>query len=325
MPPETLQIARWKRVVGYVAFGISCFVFFLYLTFPYDVIKQRAIAEAAAAGWTLTMGSLGPGFFGVTATDVRLSKATPDAAPRPPPAEGGAPEATSEPLLIPKVSARPSLFPLGVALSARVFGGKVSGAVGGLRGLSASLYLDGLDPSKGNFKAVTGMDLAGTINGSLSLSMPRADKPSPQTGDFDLGAANGSLSLDADKVQIKGGTLTIPIYGQPTPVDLPRIALGDITGRVKIDKGLATIEKLLAKGSDVELQAGGTVKLNRRPDYSELNLDLKIKTEQEFRQRLGMIASGLSILPPDKDNPDFRVARVTGPLGRPNMGPGQIR
>jgi hypothetical protein len=38
-----------------------------------------------------------------------------------------------------------------------------------------------------------------------------------------------------------------------------------------------------------------------------------------------MIAMGLSALPADKDNPQFRVASVTGFLGRPNFTPGSRR
>jgi type II secretion system protein N len=289
------------------------------------VVKQRLVSEAASAGWTVTFRSMGPGLFGVTAREVRVVRASsPAAAPRAAAETGQEPQAP-EPLVISSIAARPALFPPGVAIRASALGGHISGAVGGLGDLSISLSLDDLDPAQGNLKGFTGLDLSGKIHGELSLVVPRSQLPGSKSQDYDLGAASGSLGVNTEKLLIKGGTLVLPLYGQPTPVDLPRIGLGDLDGKIKIEKGMATVDHLHGKSEDLELSVSGTVKLNRRPDYSELNMDLKLKAEPEFTKRLGMIGSGLSILPSDRENPAFRIAKVNGYLGQPNFGPGVSR
>ncbi|HME92465.1 MAG TPA: type II secretion system protein GspN, partial [Myxococcaceae bacterium] len=139
----------------------------------------------------------------------------------------------------------------------------------------------------------------------------------------DLSQARGRLSLKLDHVLVNGGSLTLPLYGEMTPVDLPKIAIGDLEAKIKFEKGLGTIEKFQGKGDDVNLLAAGTLKLAKRIDYSEANVDIKLKAEPEFTKRLGMLGSGLAMLPADKDDPGFRLAKMTGFLGRPNFNPGK--
>ena len=50
MPPDTKK-SGWKQGLGYAAFGVLAFVFFLYLTFPYEAFKDRLVSEAARLGF----------------------------------------------------------------------------------------------------------------------------------------------------------------------------------------------------------------------------------------------------------------------------------
>ncbi len=303
------KIARWKLALAYTAFGVAAFVFFLFLTFPYEALRQRVTQEAGKAGWTVTMTSLGPGFFGVTARNVRVEKASSE-----PPAEGAQ---SPEPLVIPSVALRPSLFPLGVAFRAELFGGSVSGAVGGLSSATVRVELDGLDPEKGNFKAFSGVDLTGKLNGALKLTIPTV--PNSPSREYDFSQANGSLALDGKDLVVKGGEVTVPYMGTPTPIGLPRVALGDLTAKVKIEKGQGSVEELTGKSDDLEVHVSGSVKLARRPEYSETNLQLRLKASPDLVKNLGMVGSGLSMLPTDPQDPSFRTARITGFLGRPSF------
>ena len=59
----------------------------------------------------------------------------------------------------------------------------------------------------------------------------------------------------------------------------------------------------LRLGSDqLEIKGTGTVKLNKRLQYSEPAMDVKIRVEPELVKALGTAGLGLSILPPDKDD-----------------------
>jgi type II secretion system protein N len=303
------KIARWKLAIAYTAFGLVAFVLFFFWTFPYEALRQRVTLEASKAGWDVTMTSLGPGLFGVTARNVRIEKSSNEA-----PVEGA--QAT-EPLVIPAVTLRPSLFPVGVAFSAEVFGGNVSGAVGGLGSASVRLELDGLDPEKGNLKAFSGVDLGGKINGALRLTIPTV-KNGP-TSEYDFSQANGTLSLEAKNLVVKGGEVTVPYMGTPTPIGLPRVAVGDLTAKVKFEKGSGSIEEFSGKSDDLEVHVDGTLKLARRPEYSETNLQLRLRASPDLVKNLGIVGSGLSMMPADPRDPNFRTARITGFIGRPSF------
>jgi len=321
MPPESrlsqlldrFSAARWRVTAGYAAFSLFAFMFWLYVTFPYQAVRDRVTSEATSAGWNVTIGSLGPGLFGITAKDVQLRPAAP-------PAVEGQPPQKPMQLTLPSVSARPALFPPGVAVRAKAFGGTVSGSVGLLGDLKLSASADGLDASDPMLKSATGVDASGQVEADASFSVPRGEgAAAAATGGFDLSKASGSLSITGAKLVVKGGSVMVPLYGQMTPMDLPRVALGDLEGKIKVDKGAGKVEALKLKSEDLQAQVEGTITLGRRLDLSELKLKLRIKTEPELNKRLGLVASALSVLPPDQADPSFRAGNITGYLGRPQF------
>jgi type II secretion system protein N len=322
MVTET-KTARWKLVLGYSAFSLVAFIFCLLLTFPYDALRKRAVEAAADAGYALRIGSLRPGLRGLTASDVRLSKVPHELAPelRSMLVSGTGllpgPDELGEPLRIDSLSVRPSLLPLGVAFHARLLGGSISGSAGGTSAVKVAVKLSGLDTSGGNLAGFSGMDLVGTLNGSILLTLPRS------RGQPDLSGTTGEIALDTQGLTIQGGNVTVPMYGQPTPMDLPRIALGNITARIRFDQGLGTVEALRAQSEDLEVQGSGTLKLGQRLDVSQPDMNFKLRAEPEFVKRLGLLGAGLSMLPADKDDPDFRVAHLGGFFNRPSFGPAQ--
>lgn len=308
MPAET-KTARWKIILGYVAFSLAAFVLCLYLTFPYDALKERVQSEARASGLYVKLGSIGPGLFGIRAKKVELAKRATGDEDTPP-----------ESLRIDSVSIRPSLFPLGVAIRASALGGSMSGTIGGLKDLTVRLSLDELNLSGGNLKGFSGVDLAGNLSGEVALTVPRTSLGPKAAAEPDLGQANGTITLNLKGFQVNGGTLTLalPMMGpEPVPIGLPKLNLGDLEGALKFQKGQGTIEKFSLKGDGVELNATGTLKLAKRLQYSEPALELRLKTTPEFVKALGMYGAGLSMLPSDPKDPSWRLSRISGSLERP--------
>lgn len=306
-------LATWKLVLAYAAFSVAAFVFFFYLTFPYDSLKERVVAEAKAQGYDIHIGKMGPGLFGITAKNLLFRKQEVQQIE-------GMPESEPQALEIEAISVRPSLFPLGAAFQADLLGGTASGALGGLSALSIAADLDDLDLTQGNLEGFTGLKLAGILNGQLKLNVPRAAAPGGKgPSEPDFGKATGSLTLEGDTLTINGGTVVVPMYGQPTPMDLPKIILGDLQAKIDFDKGEGKIEALSAKSTDLNASGAGTIKLAKRIPYSELNLDLKFKIEDDLKKRLGPLSMGLSMLQRDPKDPTFNAAKVTGFLGRPNF------
>lgn len=302
--------ALWKRVLGYTLFSFAALVVAFFVSFPYDALKERVRLEADEAGFFLRIGSLGPGFFAVTARDVQVSKKA-----------DGASDAPPEALKLDSVTVGPALFPPGLAVTVKALGGTTSVKVLGLTGSRLKVDVDEVDLSKGNLKGFTGLDLAGGVEAHVDLTIPRTTTGAAPA-EPDLGQASGTIAIDLKNVTLNGGTmnLTIAQFGpEPTPVDLPKVVFGNITGKLKFDKGAGTVEELRGKSSDLEETVSGTLKLAKRVEYAEPALEVRFKPDPEFQKRLGMLGSALSMVGPDPKDPSWRLGRMTGYLGRPQF------
>ncbi len=329
------KTARWKVVLGYSVFSLFALILCFFLTFPYGALRARIATEALKAGYVVRIDSLRPGFIGLTAKGVRISQPSaplsaestaaltsgdPDTARMLGPAEVG------EPFVIDSLSLRPTLFPLGASFQAHVLGGDISGNAA-LRGNQIHLKLDKLDPSQGNLKSFTGLDLEGSLSGTLTLSMPVAPGAGGRPGEPDLAQADGELSLEGQNLLLKGSVEGTGVASKGSPVallfpgGLPRIPVGDLTAQIRFEKGQGTVDALSLKSDQLEIKGTGTVKLNKRLQYAEPAMDVKIRVEPELVKALGTAGLGLSILPPDKDDPKFRSGRLSGSLGKLSFMP----
>lgn len=300
MPLKKLS-SRGLVAIGYLAFTVFSLLLFTWLTFPYEVLRQRLIAEAARSGMTLAIQSAGPALFGVKLRSVQLIPDGPE----------GAPDTTLA-LLIDAVAVRPSLLPLGVRVHANLMGGDAAGAWGLWGDATLRVALDGLNPQRGNFLGYTGVDFEGLIEGRLDVTMPKLD-----TGAPDPSKANGELRLLVAGTQLNGGTLPGPL-----PLSLPSARLGDLQLSVPIEEGVGTVT-LTGDGEDLQLRGEGTLNLARRMEMSRVDLTVKLRASEAFAEAQPMIGMGLNTLPADRDDPSFRRAHVGGTLGRLSFGPGR--
>lgn len=299
----------WKRIVGYSAFSVFALVAAFFLTFPYEATKDRVRMEADAAGYFVRIGSMGPGFFAVRAKDVQISK---KADTDPPP----------EPLKLDSISVGPALFPPGLKVKVGGFGGTITTVVSGFSSVRVKVDAEDIDTAKGNLKGFSGIDFGGVVNAHVDVTLPKGPSTGGAPAEPDLSQASGTVSLATKGLAINGGTanITIPQFGpEPTPVDLPKIVVGDLGGKVKIEKGTATVEELKNVSPDIELAVSGTLKLAKRLPYSEANLEIRLKPDPEFQKRLGMLGSALSFIGADPKDPAWRLGRLTGYIGRPQF------
>jgi len=298
----------WQKPAAWAGLGFFLFACFLALTFPYDAVRSRITAEADAAGLWVRIESLGPALFGVTARGVRIT-GRPDGPEAPPP-----------PVQIDRLTLRPSLWPWGVGFSAALFGGEASGAMGTRSSPKIRLEFQKLSLRRANVQALTGLDADGTLGGELELDIPA---PGARGAGPDLSQASGHLRLSGTGLQVQGGTLTIPLFGQMTPVDLPPIALGSLEADAPIERGVATVKRFNLRGTDGEVQISGTVRLARTLPYAEPDLLLRIRADPNFIRRVGIVAGGLNVLPADPTDSAFRDAKLTGYFNKPVFRPGR--
>lgn len=303
--------ALWKRILGYSAFVWVALFINLLLTFPYEALSDTLRTEVEKQGLTLRIGSLGPGFFAVKAKNLELAKKSDTQEP-------------NEPLKIDAVSIGPTLFPPGIGVTAKMLGGTLAARVSGLSANKLRIDAENLDLSKGNVKGYSGIDFAGSVGAHVDLVVPTSGAAEP-----DLTQLNGTISIETQGLTIKGGTLklTLPPYPDPTPYDLPPIVLGDVSGKVKFEKGVGTVSDFSGKSSDLELQVSGTLKVAgkiiagqvRGAEYSEPNLEIRLKPDPGFPQRLGPLGMGLSMIAADPKDPTWRKGTLTGYLNRPSF------
>ncbi|HVP62780.1 MAG TPA: type II secretion system protein GspN [Myxococcaceae bacterium] len=301
-------LVGWQRTAAWVGLGVFLFALFLALTFPYDAVRARIASEADAAGLWVRIDSMGPAFLGVSARGVRVGERPDGLLP---------PDQT---VRVDRLTLRPSLFPWGVGFSAALFGGDAGGAIGTGSAPKLRLHFDHLALARAGVAALTGVDVVGTIDGELSLDIPTSG---PQGGQPDLSQASGRLRLGGSGLEVKGGTVTVPLMGQMTPVDLPPINFGKLEAELPIERGTGTLKALRLEGPELDIQASGTVRLARALPYSEPDLTLRIRPAADFLRRMGMIAAGFTQLPVDPQDSAYRNAKLTGYLGKPNLRPGR--
>lgn len=296
---------RWPTFVGYPLFFLFALVVSFFITFPYEQLTTTVKNEADKAGYFVRIGNLGPGFLAVRATDVELSKkAIGDELP--------------EPVKLDSVSVGPTLIPPGIGVNIKAFGGTASVRVSGMSKMRLKVDADELDVSKGNLKAYSGVDMTGSVGAHVDVTMPRVAGSSEP----DLSQAAGTLSLQTKALTVNGGTVNVvlPQFGRdPTPLDLPKIIFGDIDGAVKLEKGVGTIEEFKSKSPNIEFNASGSVRLAKRFEYSEPNIELRFKADPEFQKGLGMVGMALSVAGPDPKDPSWRLGRLTGSFSRPRF------
>jgi type II secretion system protein N len=300
LPP----LQGWHRTAAWTGLGVFLFAFFLTLTFPYDAVRSRLVAQAEEAGFLLHMDSLGPAFLGISAHGVRLAP------------QGGAPGPLATPIRVDRLTLRPSLIPLGVGFSADLFGGQASGKVGTGSAPSIRLRARGLSLKKSALQAMTGIDADGTLDGDLSLDIPSG---TARGAGPDLALASGSVRLGGKGLSIQGGTLTLPMM----PLDLPAASLGVLELELPIEKGLGTLKTFHLEGPDLEVRATGTVKLARVLAYAEPDVAFRLRALPDFVRRVGVVGMALSQLPVDPTDSAYRDARMTGYLGKPAFRPGR--
>ena len=301
-------LVGWQRTAAWVGLGVFLFALFLALTFPYDAVRARIASEADAAGLWVRIDSMGPAFLGVSARGVRVGE-------RP---DGLGPPAQT--VRVDRLTLRPSIFPWGVGFSAALFGGGAGGAIGTGRAPRLRVHFDHLSLAKAGVAALTGLDVVGTLDGELSLDIPTSGA---QGGQPDLSQASGRLRLTGNGLEVKGGTLTVPLMGQMTPVDLPPVNFGKLEADLPIERGTGTLKALRLEGPELDIQASGTVRLARALPYSEPDLTLRIRPTADFLRRMGIISAGFTQLPVDPQDSAYRNAKLTGYLGKPNFRPGR--
>jgi type II secretion system protein N len=287
MKQRLRTVLKW---IAYPLFYLFCLALFGYLTFPFDRLKDRLIAEfdhsqtkrGQPAAQRLEIDEVSSYWFtGVEATGVRLIFLPDESSGRPMGLEAALGKTAEPPkatvLAIDEAHARVRILPLLIGrvkidFEATAFGGTVEGTVpvgassGPVEVEAENIDLGLIEPLVG----LIGLPIKGLAKGKLELTASE--------GKFNK--ANGVLDLTLTGVSIGDGKTKFK--GQIAP---PEAKLGDVSVTAEATSGVLKITQLTATGPDIELVGDGKVTVREPWNDSSSDMYIRFKFSDSYRDK----------------------------------------
>jgi type II secretion system protein N len=272
----TPRVKKWLTWIGYPFAYICLLGFFARLTFPFERLRDRIVGEfntkqgpssrlriADMSGYWLT---------GVEASKIELTEAPKSKPGQPIPADAKAKTMTIDAAHV-SVSLMRLLFgTTAVSFGADAFGGKLDGKV--TTSSSEQTYdfdLEQLNVGQVPFlDELVGLPMKGTLQGTLEVAL--ADKNWAK-GEGKVEFAIAGLRVGDGKAKVLNA------------IALPEINVGNVNLNASVTSGRLKIEKLAAKGSDLDLGVDGGMRLRDPLGTSLLDLSLKFKFSDKYRNK----------------------------------------
>ena len=129
----------------------------------------------------------------------------------------------------------------------------------------------------------TKVPLTGTLNGEIVLDMPS-----------EVAESTGKVEITIEGLNVGDGKskLEIPGWGGLT---LDKADAGNLELVATIEDGSAKIERATSHGKDLELDVLGNVRLLRPLKRSELNVMLRVKIQEAYKERSAKVATMLEL------------------------------
>jgi type II secretion system protein N len=288
LPDFLFERSTWL----YTLYTVFVFLVALAITFPHDLLVQRAVRQLDRGPFALHVSGAGVdplrGYF---VNGVRIGAG-----------EGGTP-----PLLeVSTMWARPNFREwLRGNFYAAVVGAELYGGI--LRGnvtyqelsLAGTVTWNGLQLAR--YRTLQSQledgQISGQVSGELTFEM-RGQR-------FQQGQANGEVALDALTLQ------DVKISGWP----IPNLSLKQLKTKLKVSPGKIELTDLSASG-DLSIQGGGQITLREPFGESTLNLRLTVAPSPQTSDTL---RAALALLPkPAGGKPDSPVT-ISGTILRPRL------
>jgi type II secretion system protein N len=251
---------------------------FAYWTFPYERLRDRLIEEAAERGYGLEIIDLSPSrLTGVTLEGVRLVL----------PATGDEPALD---VVFDELTVRASILSAfsdtkSFSFDADLAGGNAEGDVAvGEDNFEVDAELSDIELKQiPALRRFTKIPVTGKLEGEISLVMPT-----------EVGESNGNVALTIEAMSIGDGKtkLDIPGWGGLT---LDEADAGTLAVQATVEDGRAAIASFKADGKDLKLDVLGDVKLARPIKRSQLNLMVKAKIEDGYKERSPKMAAMIEL------------------------------
>ena len=272
---RSVPLLKWA---GYTMFFLVCFVLFAYKTFPYERLADYLTQQARPRGYELEILDLThSGFTGLRFRNLRVLL----------PPEEGAPALD---VIFDELTVGTSFLSLfsttkSYDFDAALAGGEAAGEVTwSEESFEIEVEVDSVDlGSIPLLRRYTQVPVGGTLSGEVELSMPK-----------DVGESVGNLDLSILALTLGNGKtkLEIPGWGGLT---LDRADAGDLELTALVEDGVARIARARSHGRDLKLDALGKMRLLRPFGRSELNVMLRVKIEDAYKERSEKVATMLEL------------------------------
>lgn len=294
--PSPSSGRRWLRMTGYVTFFFFSFVTFVYLTFPYDRVRDFVVhqVELAMPGSELEIVSLEPAWLtGIEAHGVRLRLPAEPEPPRPAGAAGAEARRPPRPsVTIPYLYARASIlsYLLGtteVAFEVEVDGGgTIEGVVSDTEGSShVQAHVEAVDLRRiGVLRHFLGISLGGVVTGDIDLTV--AEEADGTDGSIVLAIADATLGDEQ---------FQLPIPGMGAALQLTRVQAGTLNLRIDVEDGQGRVQQLAGDGEDVVLRGTGTVRVVQPVRMTSLDLLVRAAIQPAYLQRNPAVQGALEL------------------------------
>lgn len=301
------RIRRLGKVGAMVWFGLWVFATVFYVTLPYTRIKDSLASQVSGLGYEMEAKHAGPSWgLGMTLKEVSLvSRASGVAKPTR--------------ILIDKATLGLSLLSYiggtrAVSVSADVFGGEIDFKLR-LAKNETSAQSTGTEIDLAEIpwvKNAINLPLSGKLDLKLDLTLPK-QRPSE---------AKGTLSWTCSACAIGDGKAKLVVASNPLLAEglgLPKIRLGDVGGKVAIDKGVGRLQGVQFKSPDAEATVEGEIHLAQPIATSRVDLYVRFKLSDSLLRSSEKLRTIMDFTAQMGKRPDgFLGFRMTGTFQ--NMG-----
>jgi type II secretion system protein N len=303
LSPERLRLLR---AIGLRAgFGLVVFLVAFYIWFPYNRIKETVTAVASQQDLDVEIASAGPIFgVGLAFHDIVVQNR---------PTDG------TRPMRLRIDDARVSLSPLArllgdeaYSLSAATMGGDIdvdweaSKTRSRLNVKSEDIAMADLP----GVKEAINLPLGGKLGLTMDLTMPGSK----------MNATEGAIHWTCAACAVGDGKSKLKVAGNPMLAEglsLPRLRLGDFTGRINFEKGVGKLQAVQAKSPDGELYVEGEVRLADPLPLSQVDVYIRFKLSDALLKSSDKLGIILQLVESMGKRPDgFYGMRLQGSLGR---------
>lgn len=323
--------AKQKKVLKIVAVPVIYFIgliVFVRLTFPYDTLRDRVLAEfnSTQTDKHLEIEEMsGNGILGVEVEGLSLVELMPAVAD-----EEGEP-APPNTLFVESAAVSVSAFSyllgnISADFEAIVGGGEIAGSFQ-QDSEEARISVEGMDVDISGLSMLSagiGLPMGGSLSGKVDLFLPEGQMKKAE-GDFSLQIQN--LTAGDGKAKIRN------------TIALPKLDAGTLVFKAEAAEGRLEISEFSVNGKDFELDASGQLRLREPFDKSSVSVNASFRFKEAYTNKSdltrGIFGSPDSKIPALFDmDPMVRRAKqsdgsyiwqVSGLLSKPTFRPGTRR